>query len=166
MYKNLRKGKKVATKIVITDEIISQAEQLASKGYSTQLIASSLGIGYSTAKSNNEALKVAIKKGRDEARCTIVDKLLARADESDTALIFLCKNLKVFEDSYITATPKTIDEATQRIADIYGAVSSNELDKDKGDKLVSYLEKYIKAYELSELEKRIEKIERLYNESK
>jgi len=149
----------MATKIVITDEIISQAEQLASKGYSTQMIASNLGIGYSTAKSNNKALKVAIKKGRDKARCTIVDKLLKRADESDTALIYLSKSLKVFEDEYTTAQPKNIVEATNRIADIYKKVAENILDKDKADKLVKFLESYIKAKEVGELEERIEKLE-------
>ena len=149
----------MATKIVITDEIISQAEQLASKGYSAMMIASTLNIGNSTTRTNR-ALRTAIKKGRDSARKSIVDKLMQRANESDTALIYLSKSLKVFEDEYTTARPKNITEAVQRISDIYTQVAKNELDKDKADKLIKFLEVYIKSKEVSELEERLEQLEK------
>ncbi len=35
-----------------------------------------------------------------------------------------------------------------RISDIYTAVSNNELSSEKADRLISYLNTYLKAYEL------------------
>jgi len=153
----------MSTKTVITDKIIKQAENLASKGYSTQMIASSLGIGYSTAKSNNKALKSAIKRGRDKARKAVVDKMMKRKEESDTILIYLSKSLKIFEDEYPTGIPKSISEATERVADIYKQVAENRLDKDKGDRLIKFLDIYIRVKEISEMEKRLEDLENRCN---
>ena len=45
------------------------------------------------------------------------------------------------------------------IATIYDLVAKSELDQEKADKLVGYIEKYIKAYETSELERRIQDLE-------
>jgi orotate phosphoribosyltransferase-like protein len=146
------------TKIVITNEIIEQAQSLAAKGYNISMIASSLNIGNSTTRTNT-TLRTAIKKGQDKARCDVVDKLMNRANESDTALIYLSKSLKVFEDGYTTAKPKSITEASNRIADIFKSVADNELDKDKADKLIRFLEAYIKSKEVGELEARITALE-------
>lgn len=127
------------------------------------MIASALGIGESTTRSNT-ALKAAIKKGRDTAKCIVVDKLVERSNESDTALIFLAKQLKVFEDSYTTAKPKNINDAINRIADIYVQASNGDLSIEKADKLIFFLQNYIKAKEVGELESRIEQLEKKYGQ--
>ncbi len=148
------------TKTTITKEIINQAEQLASKAYGVAMIADTLGIGVTTCR-NNKALKTAIKRGQSEARQKVINDLMARSegDQSSTAAIFLAKQLKVFDNPFTTATPKTISEAIERVGDIYQAVAVGELDQEKGDRLVGYLDKLIKGFEISDLEKRIASLE-------
>jgi len=139
----------VTQRTTITDEIITQAEALASKGYATTLIAQSLGIASSTTRTNPE-LKEAIERGRKAIRDKIVDDLLRRSekDTTATATIYLANKLKVYEDYFPTTKPKTILEAIERISDIYEAVSNNELSPEKAERLISYLNVYIRAYEV------------------
>ncbi len=148
-------------KTTITKDIIEAAGKLAEKGYSNGIISDALKIGYSTCR-NNKALQSAIKTGRAKARQQIVDDLLTRSreDQSSTATIFLAKQLKVFEEVYPTSTPKTAKEAADKLSAIYDAVSKGELDAEKGSHLAGYLEKFIKAFEASELEERIKAIEK------
>ncbi len=133
----------------ITNEIIDQAEQLSSKGFATTLIADSLGIAVSTTRCNKD-IKEAIQRGRKVIRNKIVDDLLKRSekDTTPTATIYLANKLKVYDDYFTTSKPKTITEAIDRIADIFTAVSNNELSSEKADRLISYLNTYLKAYEL------------------
>ena len=155
-----QKIKVTRKKTVITDNIIDQAELLASKAYGITMIADALGVGITTCR-NNESLKTAIKRGRSEARQKVINDLMARSenDQSATSSIFLAKQLKVFDDPFTTATPKTLDEAIGRIGDIYQAVAIGELDQEKGDRLVGYIDKLVKAIEVSELEKRLKILE-------
>ena len=133
----------------ITTEIISQAEELASKGFSITLIADALDIAQSTTRANIK-IKEAIQRGRKTIRNKIVNDLIKRSekDTTPTATIYLANKLKVYDDYFITSKPKTITEAIDRIADIYTAVSNNELSSEKADRLISYLNTYLKAYEI------------------
>ncbi len=152
--------KKIAKKTTITQKIIDQAEMLAGKAYSIGMIADALGIAYGTCFNNGD-LSEAIKRGQANARQKVIDALMLRADadQSSTAAIFLAKQLKVFESPFTTETPKTIADTITRIGDIYEAVSEGRLDRDKGDRLVGYLDKLLKGMELSELEKRLKTLE-------
>ena len=144
----------------ITPEIIKQAYQLSTKGYPNTLIAETIQISQSTLYACSEIME-AIKKGRSVAKSKVIDILMDRSieDQSPTALIYLSKQLKVFDTYFGTSQPKNAIDATSRIAKIYDEVSKNNLDQEKADRLVSYLDKYIKAYEISELEERINKLE-------
>lgn len=143
---------------------LEELEALAIKGYSISMICNAIGINRSTAYRNSD-INNTIKRGRDQAKQKIVNDLMARSesDLSSTATIFLAKQLKVFEDYYPTSTPKSISEALSKIMSIYKSVASNELSSDKADKLIHYLEIYIKAYETNELTKRLEELENLHN---
>lgn len=157
MEKEMKTTRKKTT---ITEEIVQQAALLASKGYGISMIAGALDIGVSTCR-DNPSLRVAIKRGQAEARQKVIDDLMARSenDQSAASSIFLAKQLKVFDDPFITATPKSVKEAVDRIGNIYESVATGELDQDKGDRLVSYLEKLIKGYEIADLEERIKILE-------
>ena len=139
---------------------LKQAEELASKGYTVTMVCNALGISRTKAYRNRDIIDT-IKAGHDFARQKVVDNLFSRSaeDPSATASIFLAKSLKVFDDPFPTSKPINIKAAQERIAQIYIAVSRNELDAAKGDHLVGYLEKFIKSIEITELEKRIEKLE-------
>lgn len=150
----------MAKKINITASMLKQIEALAGKGYTTTMIASAIKVSRSYLYSQKN-MKDAIKRGHDAARQKVVDDLFARSesDQSATASIFLAKQLKVFDSYYGTSRPKSAAEATQRIAAIFEAVAKNELEPDKGDRLVSYLQSYVKAIEITELEQRVSKLE-------
>lgn len=139
--------------------------ELACKGYNTSMICSAIGIDRSTAYRQRDIINT-IKRGAEKAKQDVIDHLMTRSieDQSATATIFLAKQLKVFDNYFTTSQPKNIQDAIKRIATIYDLVAKNELDQEKADKLVGYLEKYIKAYEVSELEKRIEALEVSSNE--
>ena len=155
------KGKGItlmATKVKVD---IEQIYTLASKGYSVTMICNAIGISRTKAYNNRDIINT-IKKGTSDARQKVINDLFARseADVSATATIYLSKQLKVFEDYYPTSTPKNIKEALTKIQDIYQSVARNELNSDKADKLIHYLEVFIKSYELSELEQRVAELER------
>ena len=139
---------------------LKQVEELAAKGYNVTMVCNAMGISRSKAYSDTNILD-AIKKGSNKAKQNVIDHLMKRSieDQGATASIYLAKQLKVFEDYFTTSKPKSIKEAIERIATIYDSVSKNELDSEKGSKLVGYLEAYIKAYEVSELEERISVLE-------
>ncbi len=141
---------------------IEEVYQLASKGYSVTMICSAIGIDRSTAYKQSHIINT-IKRGADKAKQDVVDHLMQRSieDQGATASIFLAKQLKVFSIPYPTSQPKTPTEATKRISKIYIDVSRGELDEEKGNALVSYLQAYIKSYEVSDLENRITALESL-----
>jgi len=156
----MEKKKTTATKTTITKKIINQAELLAGKAYNQIMIADALGIAYRTC-SNNKDISEAIKRGRSQARQKVIDDLMSRseADQSSTATIFLAKQLKVFTVPYTTAKPKTIEEASQRIVQIYADTASGLIDEERAKYLISFLESFIKSKEVGDLENRIKLLE-------
>lgn len=151
----------MAKKVIVDEALLSEAHDLAEKGYPTTLIAESLQLSRSFAFGNKD-IKDAIKDGRAAAKREIVDTLMSRmiSDQSPTSLIYLSKQLKTFDDYFTTSKPESAKEATDRIATIYHMVSQGELDQEKADRLVKYLEAYTKALEVSDLEERIEELEK------
>jgi len=143
---------------------LEELEALASKGYSVTICCDAIGITRTTAYNNSYIIDT-IKRGTAKAKQKVVDDLMSRSevDQSSTASIFLAKQLKVFDNYYPTASPKSPTDALNKISNIYTAVSRNELSEEKGNHLLLYLEKYVKAYEVSELEERISKLEDAQN---
>lgn len=146
----------MAKKIIVDKALLQEAHDLAAKGYPTDLIAESLQLSRSFVFGNKDMMD-AIKEGRAAAKREVVDTLMARSisDQSPTALIYLSKQLRIFDDHFTTSRPKDAKEATERLAKIYEAVARGELDQEKADRLAVYLEKFIKAYEVTDLEARV-----------
>lgn len=142
------------------DVDLEALEALASKGYSVTMCCDAIGINRTTAYKHKDIINT-IKAGHAKAKQKVIDDLMSRSesDQSATSSIFLAKQLKVFSVPYTTSTPKTIKEATNRISKIYTDVSRGKLDEEKGNTLVGYLNAYIKAFEVSELEERITALE-------
>ena len=146
---------------------LDQVFELASRGYNVTMIASAMNISRATIYGRKE-IRETIKRGSDKARQKIVNDLFSRseADIGATASIFLAKQLKIFEEYYPTSTPKTPKEALIKIGAIYESVARNELSSDRGDKLIRYLEVYVKAYEANVLDERLAEIEKTLEERK
>ncbi len=146
---------------------LQELEALAAKGYSLTMVCEAVGISTSKAYNDREIVD-AIKRGKAIAKQKVVDDLMSRSmeDQSSAASIFLAKKLKIFDDPHPTASPKSADDAAKKIATIYKAVSEGKLDQEKGNYLISFLEKYIKAFETSELEKRVQQLEEAIDNGK
>ena len=144
---------------------LEELEALASKGYSVTMCCNAIGINRTTAYKNSDIIN-AIKDGHSKAKQEVIDHLMQRSlsDQGATATIFLAKQLKIFDVYFPTSSPKSPTDALTKISNIYTAVAKNELSEDKGTHLIGYLEKYIKAYEVSELEARIIELEKVHNE--
>ena len=139
---------------------LEELEALATKGYSVTMCCDAIGINRATAYKNSDIINT-IKRGAAKAKQEVIDHLMARSlsDQGATASIFLAKQLKVFDNYFPTSSPIGPADALKKISNIYTAVARNELSEDKGTHLIGYLEKYVKAFEISELETRITALE-------
>ncbi len=78
----------------------------------------------------------------------------------------MAKSLKVFTVPYPTATPKTIEEASDRIRQLYVDTASGVIDEERAKYLIGFLESYIKSVEVGSLEERIKALENKANDKK
>jgi len=150
----------MAKKISITTKMLKQAEDLAAKAYSVQMIAAAMQLSQAYVYAHKEIIE-AIERGKQQARQSVVNDLMNRSkeDSSSTASIYLSKKLRCFSPAYPTKTPKNIAEASQQIADLYKATAENIVDEEKATQLISILTQFIKAHEVGSLESRLEILE-------
>ncbi len=147
----------------LTPQLEDRAIKLARRGYSNQAICASVGIVEKTLYSKPYSnLLQAIREEREAVRERVFNSLLE--DETTQSQTFLANKLGVFRPKYKTAKPKNIKEAVDRIADIYHAVAAGEIEQDHGKYLAGFLETFIKAKEVGDLEERLEAIEEAVNE--
>jgi len=140
----------------ITKQLIEKAYDLAKAGFNNKTIYESLDISKS-AFYNNKDLMDSIKKGKAELRESVSSSLLSNATGGDTtSLIFLAKRLNLFSED-ISINLKTPQTALKSLEEVANANISLE----HKNSLKSIISDYIKAYEVSELEQRIIKLEEL-----
>lgn len=140
----------------ITKQLIKKAYDLAKAGFNNKTIYESLDISKS-AFYNNKDLMDSIKKAKAELREEVSSSLLTNAKTGDTtSLIFLAKRLNLFsEDVQINLTnPKSALKSLEEVANA-------NISLEHKNSLKSIISDYIKAYEVSELEERISKLEEL-----
>lgn len=140
----------------ITKQLIKKAYDLAKAGFNNKTIYESLDISKS-AFYNNKDLMDSIKKAKAELREEVSLSLLSNAKTGDTtSLIFLAKRLNLFsEDVQINLTnPKSALKSLEEVANA-------NISLEHKNSLKSIISDYIKAYEVSELEERISKLEEL-----
>lgn len=140
----------------ITKQLIKKAYDLSKAGFNNKTIYESLDISKS-AFYNNKDLMDSIKKAKAELREEVSNALLNKATGGDTtSLIFLAKRLNLFsEDIQINLTnPKSALKSLEEVANA-------NISLEHRNSLKSIIHDYIKAYEVSELEQRISKLEEL-----
>jgi hypothetical protein len=151
--------------IEVTQEMQSEAERLSALGFNERQISEALGLSYGSFQDKKQYFYEFLKKGRQSLRERITSAMVSRIDEADsTMLIFSAKRLGLFNPSLETKEPTNTAEAIAELLRIYSSVASGEISAEQGDKLVGILQNYLKAYELSELERRVSLIEERTNE--
>jgi len=146
--------------VEMTETMKIEVERLAALGFNERQIAEAIGISISTWQRNKEHFEHFLKKGRSTLRERIVSSLLARAEEGDTtALIFACKRLNLFSNTFDAKEPNNPQEAIAQLLSVYMAYANGEINETAADKMTVMLQGYVKAYEVSELEQRVKSIE-------
>lgn len=146
--------------IDITDEMVVQAEHLASIGFSDKHIAEGIHISLSTLQRNMTHFEASLKKGRLALRQRIAGHLLSKIDEQDTtALIFACKRLNLFQSTMEVTKPTNPQEVVAELSKVYEAVAEGSISEAQGEKLVSVLQHIHKGIELGVMEERLKALE-------
>lgn len=140
----------------IDETIILKAHDFAKAGFNNKSIYENLNISKSAFYKNMDLMD-SIKKGRASLREEVSKALLENATGGDTtSLIFLAKRLNLFSED-ISITLKTPKTALKSLEDVANANISLE----HKNSLKGIISDYIKAYEVTELEQRILKLEEL-----
>ena len=144
----------------ITQQSIEEAFKLARAGFTDKNIMEAISVSKPTFYGNTNLLN-SIKEARRELRQKLSQSLLTNATDlnNPTVQIFLAKRMRLFDDTFDSISIKKSDDVLVVIADIFKAVSENKISEDKSRQLQSILETYMKAYEIHELESRIQKLE-------
>lgn len=138
----------------INRTIISKAHDLSKAGFNNKSIYENLNISKSAFYKNVDLMD-SIKKGRAELREEVSKALLENATGGDTtSLIFLAKRLNLFSED-ISITLKSAKTALKSLEDVANANISLE----HKNSLKGIISDFIKAYEVTELEQRISKLE-------
>lgn len=143
-------------------ELLDKIYELALNGFNTRQIYESLEIKQKTFYNHRDYLQ-AIKRGQKDLRIKLADSLLKNAVDlnNPTVQIFLAKKLRLFDDTFETITLKNSDDVLKATAGLYKAISEGTISQDKANQLQAILEGFLKAYEVNELERRIEALENI-----
>lgn len=138
----------------IDKQMIKKGYDLAKVGFNNKSIYENLSISKSAFYKNVDLID-SIKKARAELREDVSNSLLNNARIGDTtSLIFLAKRLNLFSED-ISISLRTPKSALKSLEDVANANISIE----HKNSLKSIISDYIKAYEVVELEKRVEALE-------
>lgn len=145
----------MSRKSKITKQLIDEAYKLSKGGFSHKQIYNSLGISHTLFYANIELVET-IKKAERELRIEVSNTLLENAVNGDTtSMIFLAKRLNLFS-SDINIELKDSRSALVALNEIINA----NIPLEQKNSLKSVVETFLKAYETTELEKRIESLEK------
>ena len=139
---------------------LKTVKKLASCGYSNLQIAEAVGIS-KTYLYNTVAITDTIKEAQAELRQKIAQDLIDRSetDSTSTASIFLSKRLNLFATTYKMPQIKSVKSALTQISRINSDLASGSIPPELANNLIKNIETFIKTFEVSELEKRIERLE-------
>lgn len=139
--------------------MMDTAYNLAKNGFNNKAIYENLNISKSAFYKKVDLID-SIKKARTDLREKVSNALIDNATKGDTtSLIFLAKRLNLFsEDMSINLkSPSTALKSLENVANANISIEHK-------NSLKGIISDYIKAYEVVELEKRIEALENANNE--
>lgn len=145
----------------INSEVVAKAFEYAKSGFNNKQIYEALGISKSTLYANSDLMD-SIKKGQSELRSEVSSSLLKNAIKLDnpTVQIFLAKRLRLFDETFDTFSLKTSKDIVKAFSELFIAVGNGVISEEKARQLQCILESTMKAYEVNELEQRVEELEK------
>ncbi len=142
----------------ITDKIITQCRELSSQGFSNIMISRSLSIAIATL-SKNRKLVQSIQEGKQELATRVTKSILESLDESQDRL-FIAKRLNLFNPQINIKKPSNAKEALNNLSTAIKQYADGEINESQLRTIEAVTNSYVKAYEATELEKRIEALEK------
>jgi len=159
----MNKKTKTRHKTQVTQEIILQVQELAEQGFNNILISQSLGIAVTTLSTNKE-LKEAIHRGKLELSKKVTSTILETLESNPTNQQLLVKRLCLFTPLVNIKKPTTAKEALENLATATRQYADGLINESQLRTIEAVSNSYSKGYEATELEERITKLEKVYNE--
>ena len=141
----------------ITDEIIDKCRELSSKGFSNTLISKSLNISITTL-SNNKKIVKAIQEGKQELAELITQSILENLNETQDRL-FIAKRLNLFNPQINIKRAIDAKGALENLSQAIKQYADGEINESQLRTIEAVTNSFIKGFEVTELEKRIERLE-------
>ncbi len=143
----------------ITDKIITQCKDLSSQGFSNIMISKSLNIAIATL-SKNRKLVQSIQEGKQDLATRVTKSILDSLDESQDRL-FIAKRLNLFNPQINIKKPSNAKEALNNLSTAIKQYADGEINESQLRTIEAVTNSYVKAYEATELEERIQALEKL-----
>ncbi len=150
---------KTRHKTTVTDEIIQEVQILAEQGFNNVMISQSLNIGRQTLSTNKD-LKDSIQKGRLDLAKQVTQSVLDSLETNPTNQQMLVKRLCLFNPLIAIKKPTNADDALSNLAAATKAYANGEINESQLRTIEAVSNSYVKAYEITELEERISKLEK------
>lgn len=149
---------KTRHKTQVTDEIIQQVQELAEQGFNNILIGQSLNIATQTLSTNKE-LKEAIQRGKIELSKKVTSSILETLENNPTNQQLLVKRLCLFTPIVEITKPSNAKDALNNLATATKQYADGVINESQLRTIEATLNSYIKGYEITTLEERIEALE-------
>jgi hypothetical protein len=153
-----KKKQKTRHKTQVTEEIILQVQELAEQGFNNILISQSLGIAVTTLSTNTK-LKEAIHRGKLELSKKVTTSILESLESNPTNQQLLVKRLCLFTPLVNIKKPSNAKEALDNLATATKQYADGVINESQLRTIEAVSNSYTKAYEVTELEERITKLE-------
>jgi len=160
---NKKTPTKTRHKTTVTKEIIQEVQNLAEQGFNNILISQSLNIATQTLSTNKE-LKEAIHRGKLELSKKVTTSILETLEANPANQQLLVKRLCLFNPLVNITKPTTAKEALDNLATATKKFGDCKINESQLRTIEAVSNSYIKGYEALELDERITKLEKAYNE--
>lgn len=145
---------------------LEEVREYTLNGFSHSQTARALNISRSTLYVKSDIMDT-IKKAEFELRQQVAKDILSSSNGGEvTAQIFLSKRLNLFSVSYEMPQVKDMKTALQQINIINQDLASGEIPSELANNLIKNIGLFIKTYESSELEKKLDNLEEKLNNGK
>ncbi len=153
---------KTRHKTTVTKQLIQEVQELAKQGFNNVMISQSLNIGRQTLSTNKD-LKDSIQKGRLDLAKQVTQSVLDSLETNPTNQQMLVKRLCLFNPLINIKKPTNADDALSNLAVATKSYANGEINESQLRTIEAVSNSYVKAYEITELEDRITKLEEVSN---
>ncbi|MCK5537700.1 MAG: hypothetical protein KAI79_12810, partial [Bacteroidales bacterium] len=142
---------------------IQEVQELAKQGFNNVMISQSLNIGRQTLSTNKE-LKDSIQRGRLDLAKQVTQSVLNGLETNPTTQQMLVKRLCLFTPIVEIKKPTNANDALSNLATATKQYTDGLINESQLRTIEAVSNSYVKAYEITELETRITKLEEVHYE--